>query len=75
MIERNGSDCKHVEIFNHYLGTIGAPSRTVFVRGTNTKQWDVPKIAEGKMKANIFPNGSAGFKAAIHLNKICIKMI
>jgi hypothetical protein len=37
MIERNGSDCKYVEIFTHRVGNIGAPSRrTVFIRGTNT---------------------------------------
>jgi hypothetical protein len=39
MIERNGSDCKYVEIFTHRVGSIGAPSRrTVFVRETSTKQ-------------------------------------
>jgi hypothetical protein len=41
MIERKGSDCKYVEIFTDHVGSIGAPSRrTVFIRGTNTKQWE-----------------------------------
>jgi hypothetical protein len=35
VIERNGSECKYVEIFTHRAGSIGAPSRrTVFVKGT-----------------------------------------
>jgi hypothetical protein len=39
VIERNGSECKYVEIFTHRVGSIGAPSRrTVCIRGTNTKQ-------------------------------------
>jgi hypothetical protein len=39
VIERNLSDYKYVEIFTHRVGSIGAPSRrTVFIRGTNTKQ-------------------------------------
>jgi hypothetical protein len=39
VIERNGSYCRYVEIFTHRVGSIGAPSRrTVFIRGTNTKQ-------------------------------------
>jgi hypothetical protein len=29
----------------HRVGSIGAPSRTVFIRGTNTKQWEVSKLA------------------------------
>jgi hypothetical protein len=38
VIERNGPDC-YVEIFTHRFGSIGAPSRrTVFFRGSNTKQ-------------------------------------
>jgi hypothetical protein len=46
VIERNGSECKYVEIFAHRVGSIGTPSRrTVFIRGTNTKQLEVPKIA------------------------------
>jgi hypothetical protein len=46
VIERNRSDCKYVEIFTYRVGSIGAPSRrTVFIRGTNTKQWEIPKIA------------------------------
>jgi hypothetical protein len=46
MIQWKGSDCKDVEIFTHRVGSIGAPSRrTVFIRGTHTKQWEVPKIA------------------------------
>jgi hypothetical protein len=54
MIERNGSDCKYVEIFTHHVGGIGAQSRrTVFIRGTNTKQWEVPNIAGRNTKANI----------------------
>jgi hypothetical protein len=55
VIERKVSDCKYVEIFTHCCGIIGAPSRrTVFIRGTNTKQLEVPKIAGRNMKANIF---------------------
>ncbi|PNF27420.1 hypothetical protein B7P43_G16908 [Cryptotermes secundus] len=39
VIDRNCSDCKNVKIFTHSVGSIGAPSRrTVFIRGTNTKQ-------------------------------------
>jgi hypothetical protein len=38
VIERNGSECKYVEIFTHRVGSIGAPRRTVFIRGTKTKQ-------------------------------------
>jgi hypothetical protein len=35
VIERNGSDCKNVEIFIHHVGSAGAPSRkTLFIRGT-----------------------------------------
>jgi hypothetical protein len=67
MIERNGSDCKYVEIFTHRVGSIGAPSRTVFIKGTNTKQCEVTKIAGRNMEANIFQTGSAGFKATIDL--------
>jgi hypothetical protein len=38
MTERNGSDCKYVEIFTHRVGSIGTQSRrTVFIRGTNTE--------------------------------------
>jgi hypothetical protein len=37
---------RNVEIFNHHVGSTGAPSRkTVFIRATNTKQWEVSKIA------------------------------
>jgi hypothetical protein len=36
--ERNGSECKYVEIFTHRVGSMGTPSRrTVFIRGTNTE--------------------------------------
>jgi hypothetical protein len=38
VIERNVSDCKYVEIFTHRVGSIGAPSRIVFIRGTNTEE-------------------------------------
>jgi hypothetical protein len=32
-------------MFTHRIGSEGAPSRrTVFIRGTNTKQWEVPKM-------------------------------
>jgi hypothetical protein len=77
VIERNGSECKHVEIFTHRVDSIGAPSRrTVFIRGVNTKQLEVPKIVGRNTKANIFQKGSAGFKAKIDLNKKkCIKMV
>jgi hypothetical protein len=27
VIERNGSDCKYVEIFTHHIGSMGAPRR------------------------------------------------
>jgi hypothetical protein len=76
VIERNGSDWKYVEIFTHHVGSIDALSRrTVFIRRTNTKQWEVPNIAGRNMKANIFQKGIAGFKATIDLNKKkCIKM-
>jgi hypothetical protein len=70
MIERNRSDCKYVEIFAHRVGSIGAPSRrTVFIRGTNTKQWEVPNIASKNMKTNIFQEASAGFLATINPQK------
>jgi hypothetical protein len=76
MTERNGSDCKYVEIFTHRVGSIGAPSRTVFIKGTNTKQCEVPKIAGRNTEANIFQTGSAGFKATVDLNKEkCIKVM
>jgi hypothetical protein len=76
MIERNPCDCKYVEILTHHVGSIGAPSRrTMFIRGTNPKQWEVPKIAGRNTKANIFQKGSAGFKAKIDLNKKCIKVM
>jgi hypothetical protein len=68
MIERNRSGRKYVEIFIHRVGCIGAPSRTVFVRRTNAKLWDVPNIARRDTKTNIFQEGSAGFKATIGLN-------
>jgi hypothetical protein len=78
VIERNGSECKYVEISTHRVGSIGAPSRrTVFIRGTNTKQLEVHKIVGRNTKANIFQNVSAGVKATIELNKKkkCIKMV
>jgi hypothetical protein len=77
MVERNHSDFKHIEKFTHRVGSIGAPNRrTVFIRGTNTKQWEVPMIAGRNTKANTFQKGSAGFKATIDLNqKKCIKVI
>jgi hypothetical protein len=70
MIERNCSDCKYVEIFIHHVGSIGALRiRTAFIRGTNTEQWEVPKIAGRNTKANIFQKGSTVYKAMIHQNK------
>jgi hypothetical protein len=77
VIERNGPECKYVEIFTHSAGSIGAQTRrTVFIRGTNTKQLEVPKIAGRNTKTNIFQDGSAGFKATIDLNKKkCIKVV
>jgi hypothetical protein len=74
MIEGNHCDCKYVEIFTHCVGSTGAPSRrTGFIRGTNPKLCEVPKIAGRNTKANIFQKGSAGTKATIGLNKkICI---
>jgi hypothetical protein len=65
VIERDCSDCKYVEIFAHRVGSTGAPSRTVFIGGTNTKQGEVPKIAGRDTKGNIFQEGSARFKATI----------
>jgi hypothetical protein len=77
VIERNWSDYKYVEIFTHLVGSTGAPSRmTEFIRGTNTNQWEVSKIAGRNTKANIFQKGSAGFKATRDLNqKKCIKIM
>jgi hypothetical protein len=76
MIERNCSDWKYVEICTHHVGSIGALSRrTVFTRGTNIKQWKVPKIGGRNTKANIFQKGSARFEATIDLNKKCIKVM
>jgi hypothetical protein len=70
VIERNVSDCKYVEIFTHRVGSLGAPSRrTVFIRGPNTEQLEVPKIAGRNTKANIFQKGNAGFKATINQDK------
>jgi hypothetical protein len=42
----------------------------VFIRGTITKQWAVPKVAGRNRKANILQKRSAGFKAMIDLNKM-----
>jgi hypothetical protein len=57
--DRNGLDCKYVDSFTHRAGSIGAPSRrAMFIRGTNTKQWEAPKVAGRKTKANIFQKGS-----------------
>jgi hypothetical protein len=68
--ERNSSDCKYVEIFTHCVCSIGAPSgMTVFIRGTNTKQLEVPKTAGRNTKASIFQEGSAGVEITIDLNK------
>jgi hypothetical protein len=58
--ERNGSDCKYVEIFTHRVGSIGASSR---------KTGRVPKNAGRYTKSNIFQKGSAGFKATLDLNR------
>jgi hypothetical protein len=70
VIERNVSDCKYVEILTHRIGSIGAPSRrAVFIRGTNTNQLEVPKIAGRNTKANIFQKGNAGFKATTDLKR------
>jgi hypothetical protein len=69
VIERNGSNCRYVEICTHRVGSIGAPSRTVFIRGTNTKQWEVPKIAGRNTKTNIFQKESTGFETKVGLNK------
>jgi hypothetical protein len=66
-MKRNRSDCKYVKIFTHHVGSIGAPSRTVF--GTNAKHLEVPNMASRNTKTNIFQGGSAGFKATVGLNK------
>jgi hypothetical protein len=71
VIERNGSDCKYVEIFTHHVGSIGAPSRRrVFIIGTNTKLWEVPNTASRNTKTDIFQKGSAGVKATGDVKKI-----
>jgi hypothetical protein len=77
VIESNVTGCKYVEIFTHRIGSIGTLSRrTVFIRGTNIKQLEVPKIAGKNTKANIFQKGSTIFKATIDLNKKkCIKVV
>jgi hypothetical protein len=62
MIERNRFGRKFVEIFTHRVGCIGAPSRTVFVRGTGAKRWGVPNMASRDTKTNIFQEGNAGLK-------------
>jgi hypothetical protein len=36
---------------------------------TKTKCWEVPNIASRNTKANIFQEGSAGFKATVDMNK------
>jgi CCR4-NOT transcriptional regulation complex NOT5 subunit len=41
----------------------------VFIRVTNTKHWEVPKIAGRTTKVKFFQKGSAGFKATIDPNK------
>jgi hypothetical protein len=70
MIERKRSDCKYVEIFIHHVGSIGTPSRrTMFIRGTNTKHWEVPNITSRNKKTNIFLEGSAGFKTMLDLKE------
>jgi hypothetical protein len=70
IIKRNLSDCKYVKIFNHHVGSIGAPSiRAVFVRRTNAKLWEVPNKASTDTKTNIFQEESAGFKATTGLKK------
>jgi hypothetical protein len=69
-MERKCSNCEYVEIFTHRVSSIGAPSRrTLFIRGTNTKQWEIPQIAGRNTKVNIFQKRSEGFKATIDLNK------
>jgi hypothetical protein len=77
IIQRNCSDCKYVEIFTHRVGSEGAPSRrTVFIRGINTKQCEVPKIVGRNTKGNIFQKGSARFEATTDLNKKkCIEVM
>jgi hypothetical protein len=68
--ERNRSDSRYVEIFTHYVGKIGAPSRrTVFGRGENTKHYEVPNIARRNTKACICQEERVGFKATADLNK------
>jgi hypothetical protein len=73
MIERNQSDCKYVEIFTHRVGSIGAPSRTMFIRGTNTRRCEVPNIASRSTKTNVFQEGSVGFVATRDLKKSALK--
>jgi hypothetical protein len=76
MIERNISDCKYVNIFNHRVGSIGAPSkRTMFIRGTNTKQFEVPKIAGRNMKLT-FSKGESRIQGHDRPEqKKCIKVV
>jgi hypothetical protein len=48
----------------------------VFIRGTNTKQLEVPETAGRNMETNILEKGRAGFKTTIDLNKKkCIKVL
>jgi hypothetical protein len=72
MIERNGSDCEYIEFFTHRVGSIDDPSRTVFIRSTNSTQREVPKIARRNTKANIFQKGSARFEATAGKVKISL---
>jgi hypothetical protein len=59
MTQKNGSDRKNIEMITHRIGSEGAPSRrTAFIRGTNTKQWEVPKITRRNTKANICSNNN-----------------
>jgi hypothetical protein len=70
MIDKNGSNCKYVEIFTHHVGSIGARSRrTVFIRETSFKLWEVPNIASRNMKTNIYQEGCTGLRATIDLNR------
>jgi hypothetical protein len=39
MIERNGSGCKYIKIFTHYVGSIGAPSRRTDRMGWCGMDW------------------------------------
>jgi hypothetical protein len=57
VIQRNGSDCRYIEICTDCFCSAGAQSRTVFSRGANTKQWEVPEFAGRNASTDILQKG------------------